>query len=202
MSFIDFWRRQHTKLPVDLTPESCQGKTYIVTGANNGLGYECTLHLVRFGAARVIMAVRNVTAGEAARASIEATTHRTGVLDVWDVDLASYDSVKKFVKRVEAELDRVDAVVENAAVAMDRWVPQEGRELILTTNVFSTLLMAVLLVPMLKKTARRFGVTPRIAIVGSNAAFLIKESFDLLDEKNVFGDLNNREKWEPRIQDM
>lgn len=202
MTFIDFWRRQHATLPIDLTPSDCAGRTYIVTGANNGLGYECALHLVRLGAARVIMAVRNLDAGAAAKATIETETGRKGVLDVWHVDLASYESVKLFVSRVEKELDRVDAVVENAAVALDKWVVKEGRESSLTVNVFATVLMAVLLLPYLQRTAAKFGITPRIAIVGSNAAFMVKDAFDRLDADNVLGDLNNRDKWEPNMKDL
>lgn len=92
---------------------SHEGKTVIVTGANIGLGYEAAKHFVRLGAAKVILAVRSPEKGEEARKTIETSEKRSGVVEVWALDLASYDSVKAFAKRV-AGLERVDVVVENA----------------------------------------------------------------------------------------
>lgn len=202
MSFIDFYRRQNRQLPIALTSQDCQGRTYIVTGSNNGLGYECTKHLVRLGAARVIMAVRNIEAGKASQSTIEAETGRRNVLEVWHLDLSSFDSVKAFVKRVESQLDRVDALIENAAVAMDKWVLLEGRETCVTVNVLSTLLMTVLILPYMKRTATNFGIRPRISIIGSNAAFMIEKTYGNLDKNGVFADLNKREKWERSVADV
>jgi NAD(P)-dependent dehydrogenase (short-subunit alcohol dehydrogenase family) len=64
-------------------------------------------------AAHVILACRTVSKGEAARADIEATTKRFGIVQVWQLDLEDHDSIRKFVQRAEA-LDRLDVVLENA----------------------------------------------------------------------------------------
>lgn len=100
---------EHPKLPTT----DCTGKTIIVTGANVGLGKEAARHFVRLNAAKVVMACRTVSKGEAARADIEATTKRSGVIEVWPLDLENYDSIRKFVQRAET-LDRLDVVLENA----------------------------------------------------------------------------------------
>lgn len=92
---------------------SCANKTIIVTGANVGLGKEAARHFVRLGAAKVILACRSVEKGEAAKKEIEAGEKREGVVEVWSLDLQSFDSVKEFAKRAEG-LERLDAVVENA----------------------------------------------------------------------------------------
>jgi retinol dehydrogenase-12 len=92
---------------------SCKGQTLIVTGANTGLGLEASRHLVRLGAEKVILACRNLEKGEAAVRDIEASTKRTGVAEVWSLDLSSFESVKEFAKRVDG-LKRIDAIVENA----------------------------------------------------------------------------------------
>lgn len=96
---------------------SCEGKTIIVTGANGGLGYEAAKHFVRLGAEKVILGVRSVEKGNKAAASIESEEKRTGVVEVWELDLASYDSVKRFAARVDG-LKRVDSVVENAGMCV------------------------------------------------------------------------------------
>lgn len=77
---------QYQKLPILANESTCSGKTYIVTGGNSGLGLETARHLVEFKAARVVLAVRNLTSGEDAKKSIEKTTCRTGVLDVSEID--------------------------------------------------------------------------------------------------------------------
>src|SRR6185437_7107197 len=95
--------------------KDCTGQTIIVTGANVGLGLEAARHFVRLGAARVILAVRSVEKGEQAKADIETSTScGKDVVQVWPVDLGSFESVKQFCRRADAELDRLDALVENA----------------------------------------------------------------------------------------
>lgn len=71
-------------------------KTIIVTGANIGLGKEAVRHFVRLNTSKVIIAVRSIAKGNAAQAEIEATTHRTGVMEMWELDLSSYGSMKVF----------------------------------------------------------------------------------------------------------
>ena len=91
-------------------------QTVIVTGANVGLGLEAARHFTRLNAEKVILAVRSTEKGEMAKKSIEETTRRQGVVEVWPMDLSSYESVKQFAKRVES-LKRLDALVENAGIA-------------------------------------------------------------------------------------
>lgn len=99
--------------------------------------------------------MRSLSKGESAKASIEASTGRAGVAEVWHLDLSSFDSVKSFAKRADRELERIDVVMENAGVALEHWTEAEGHETIITVNVLGTFLLAMLLVPALKEKARR-----------------------------------------------
>lgn len=164
-------KSQYTDLPIP-PASSFEGRTYIVTGANTGLGYECSKHLVRLTASRVILAVRSQTRGDEALAKIEAETGRKGVAEVWLLDLASYDSVKAFTKKASSELDRIDGVIENASVALTEWTFAEGIETTITVNVLSTFLLALLLLPKLKATAKTYGIAPYLAVVSSSMAFM------------------------------
>lgn len=145
-------------------------KTVIVTGSNVGLGLEAALHFARLGAARVILAVRDTSKGEAAKRSIDQSLRRVpSPVSVWTLDLSHYDSVKDFVARVDRELDRVDVVCENAGIATGTFRLTERDESTITTNVVSTFLFAFLLLPKLKETARHFNTSPAISITSSEA---------------------------------
>ncbi|SPO01795.1 related to retinol dehydrogenase 14 [Cephalotrichum gorgonifer] len=169
-------------LPLLATAANCAGRTFVITGANTGLGYQATKHLVTLGAARVIIAVRNLPAGEKAKKEIEAATGRTGVIDVWDIDLESYDSVKAFAKRAATDLDRIDALVQNAGVFLTTNVRSGEHHLAVKVNVFSTFLLTVLLLPKLRDTAGKFGVVPHVSILASSMGFYSKEEWDSVKE--------------------
>ncbi|KAJ5731699.1 Short-chain dehydrogenase/reductase family protein [Penicillium malachiteum] len=134
---------------------SLDGQTILITGANVGLGKESARHVVRLGAARVILGVRNVKAGEEAKKDIESSTNRPGVCEVWEVDLASYKSVLAFGERIST-LPRLDSAILNAAIATHNFELAEGYERTITVNVISTLLLGLLLLPKLKETKVKF----------------------------------------------
>ncbi|RMJ21191.1 short-chain dehydrogenase reductase [Aspergillus sp. HF37] len=142
------------------------GQTVIVTGSNVGLGLEAARHIVRLDAARVILAVRNVAAGHEAKRSIEESTGRADVCEVWELDLASYDSVIAFAERA-SKLPRLDVVLQNAALATTKFALAEGHERSITVNVISTFLLGLLVLPKLRESAARFATRPRLTIVTS-----------------------------------
>jgi NAD(P)-dependent dehydrogenase (short-subunit alcohol dehydrogenase family) len=176
----DAMATQPHNLPLHISREKCEGKTYIVTGANVGLGLEAAKHLVAVGAAKVIMAVRNVSAGETAKAEIEAATGTSGVAEVWAIDLSSYESVKAFAKRAVADLERIDALIENAGVAAFDRTKAEGHLINITVNVISTLLLAVLLLPKMSDDAKKFGIVPHIVAVSSRVGFDVQADWNLI----------------------
>jgi NAD(P)-dependent dehydrogenase (short-subunit alcohol dehydrogenase family) len=164
-------------------------QTVIVTGANVGLGLEAARHFTRLNAAKVILAVRSVSKGEAAKQSIESTTKRTGIVEVWPLDLASYASVKAFAAKA-AELPRLDAVVENAGLAVSEWSMVEDNELTITVNVISTMLLAILLLPVLRRSAKEFNTVPRLSIVTS--AIHRRTNLPQWKTENTFETLNDK----------
>lgn len=176
--FLNFVRDQYTDLPIPRPPANIADATYIVTGANSGLGFECTKHLFRMGTKRVILAVRSRSKGESALAAIRTATDRPDVGEVWELDLASLSSVEAFAKRI-GQLDRLDALIANAGVAMGTFQLIEGMESTLMVNVVSTMLLALRALPKLHESARRLGIQTHAVIVSSNT------SFESSAEKNV-----------------
>ena len=178
---------QPRDLPLFATSEICAGGTYIVTGANTGLGFEAAQHLVALGAAKVILGVRNVSAGKAAKAKIDEATKTSKIAEVWALDLASYASVKAFVKRAITDLDRIDALIENAGVAGHTKAKVEGHVMDVTVNVLSTILLGVLLMPKMIENARRFGILPHLVIVTSSYSFGFEAQWEKIKDDPLAG---------------
>lgn len=174
-------------------PGHFAGQTIIVTGANVGLGLEAVRHFARLGAARVIVACRSVEKAEAAVANVKQslTPEQAAAvqLEAWDMDLGSFASVAAFGKRAAKELDRLDAVVENAGVAAGTYCPLEGHESSITVNVLSTFYLAFLLLPLLRQTANKHNVRPNISIVSSDAHFFAR--FAEQHQPNIFAALQD-----------
>ncbi len=185
-----FVRSQFTSLPLPTADFS--GKTVIVTGANVGLGLEAARHFTRLHAARVILACRNVEKGEAAKADIQSSTGVAAVVEVWQVDLGSFESVKEFCHRAE-KLDRLDILAENAGFSIIGYSELEGHEATITINVISTFLMAVMLLPTLRRTAAQFNVTPHLVIVASDAHVFVILSLPFFPPKHGKTDACRRE---------
>ncbi|KAL4881355.1 hypothetical protein BJY04DRAFT_188714 [Aspergillus karnatakaensis] len=155
MGFPTFCYNQLIVQP-QLPTTTFTNQTIIVTGSNTGLGLATARHITKLGAEKVILAVRNTSAGEAARQSIDSTTGRTGVCEVWPLDLSSFDSVLSFADKA-LTLPRLDVLINNAAVATKIFsIADSGYEHSITVNNISHLLLALILLPKLRQTGKDF----------------------------------------------
>jgi retinol dehydrogenase-12 len=144
-------------------------KTVIVTGSNTGLGYEAAKHFIHLNASKVILAVRSLEKGEAAREKIiaAASSHISPErIEVWYVDLGIYRTVLEFCKRAE-KLSRLDVLLLNAGIVALKFKILEDNESTITTNVVSPFLMLSLLLPKLQQTSACFKTLPHIVVVTS-----------------------------------
>jgi len=165
------------------------GQTIIVTGSNTGLGLEAARHLSHLNADLIILAVRNQAKGETAKQSILASTGRVDTsIEVWDLDIQSYDSIKAFCAKA-SKLRRLDAVIENAGIMTKYFKMVAGYESTITTNVIGTFILALGILPKLKQSAAEFNMQPRLSLVASDLHFLAK--FPQREDKDIFAALNN-----------
>ena len=189
------WTFLHSQLFVSLPEPTATfaGKTVIVTGSNVGLGKEAARHYARLGASTVVLAVRNLEKGEAAKKDIDQSTGcGPDVVKVWQLDLASYQSVKDFAARATKELTRIDVLLENAAIATWNYAMSEDNESTLTVNVVSTFLLAMLMLPKLKETARKFNVRPVLTVVSSEAHIFANWVEKTAPEGELFNTMNDK----------
>ncbi|ETS72924.1 hypothetical protein PFICI_15316 [Pestalotiopsis fici W106-1] len=167
-------RRQFTKpkpLPTDIR---LTGKNAIITGSNAGLGAEAARQLLGLGLSHLIMGVRSQTKGEAA--AQEPRKEFTGAtIDVWVIDMNSYDSIRAFASRCET-LSRIDIVLLNAGVLNGEFSTNAstGHESSLQVNYLSTALLTILLLPILKtrKSTAPGARPPVLSLVGSDTMYM------------------------------
>ncbi|MFE6844640.1 SDR family NAD(P)-dependent oxidoreductase [Streptomyces sp. NPDC057686] len=159
------------------------GRVFLVTGGNAGIGYFVAEQLSATGAT-VVLGSRNPAKAEAATASIRARVAGARVRAV-RLDLADLSSLETAVESLEAE--RLDAVVHNAGVALDappRRETEDGHELMFGTNHLGHFALTQWLMPLLSAAP-----AARVVTMGSFAAK--SERLDL-------DDLQSREDYQPK----
>jgi len=142
------------------------GRTAVVTGANGGLGFETARALARRGA-HVVMAVRSVEKGEAARAAI-AREIPGASLELVGLDLASGASVREAGAKIVARHPVVDILVDNAGVmAIPFRRSVDGHEMQFAVNHLGHFALTALLMPALLRSE-----AGRVVSVTSTGRFL------------------------------
>lgn len=171
--------------PDGWTPErlsSLAGKTYLVTGANAGAGFEATRVFLSKGA-KVVMLNRNADKSTAAIARHKQEFGNDADVSFVRMDLAVLDSVREAAADVLENVPRIDALICNAAIAQvaKQEMTVDGFESQLGVNHFAHFLLCGLLFERIEASGGR------IVVVGSNAykMGLKKVQFDDLNfDKN------------------
>lgn len=132
------------------------GKVYIITGSNTGLGFETAKQIVAMGGT-VILACRSKEKASAAKAQIMHFTNcHEKQLVVLTLDLCAFGSTRKFVDDFISLGLPLNVLINNAGVMMqDRQLTPDGYEVVFTANHLSHFLLTNLLLPELEKTNGR-----------------------------------------------
>jgi NAD(P)-dependent dehydrogenase (short-subunit alcohol dehydrogenase family) len=120
-----------------------QGKTVLVTGANQGIGKASAIALGKMGAQLVIVC-RSAEKGRAALADIEAAGAKSPELIV--ADLSSQAEVRRIASEFKAKHDRLDVLLNNAGVFVPtRRTTVDGIEETFAVNHLGSFLLTNLL---------------------------------------------------------
>lgn len=112
------------------------------------------MHFVNLGASSVIITARTTAKGLAAKAEIETATNTVGkdVVKVMELDMSTFAGTLAFAERVKAEVKELDVVLLNAGIFPTSFrLSQEGWEESIQVHVLGTGLLALELLPWLKK---------------------------------------------------
>lgn len=127
------------------------GKTFIVTGANAGLGYQTALALAK-KEATVVLACRSEAKAEKAKSKILKSAPNAN-LHIELIDLTDLDSVKRFSDNFQSRFDKLDVLINNAGVMVPPYTQtSDGFELQMGANYFGHFLLTGRLLDILKKT--------------------------------------------------
>ncbi len=136
----------------DKCPVRLDGKVVAVTGANTGICKGTALELCRRGA-RVLMLCRSMDRANAAREDIVKETGAGGNVVIYQLDLASLESVRKCSAEIAEKEDKIDILVNNAGLVTPQWKTKDGFDMIFGTNHLGHFLLTELLRPVIKKAA-------------------------------------------------
>jgi retinol dehydrogenase-12 len=126
-------------------------RVYLVTGANSGIGLVTARELARRGAA-VILACRSPERAEPALARLRAELPGAA-LELLSLDLASLDSVRRAADAFLAQGRPLQGLVNNAGVAGQRGITEDGFELTFGVNHLGHFLLTLLLLPRLVESS-------------------------------------------------
>ena len=128
------------------------GKTFVVTGANAGLGYFTSEQLAAAGA-HVVLACRNSARADAALAAIRGRVPGASVSTV-PLDVADLHSVAAAADTF-LQYPRIDALILNAGIVhppRDRQASPDGNELVFATNYLGHVALTAQVLPALLRT--------------------------------------------------
>lgn len=147
-----------------------EGKVAIVTGCTSGLGLESSRQLLSLGLSGLVIAVRSTEKGKQLASKFRAEFPKSD-FKVWPLEMTSYESIQAFARRVEVELPRLDIAILNAGMQVLEFatVPDTGHEQLVQAHYLSTMLLAILLLPVLKAKSPT-GHPGRLTIVNSGTA--------------------------------
>ena len=143
--------------------QSAQPRTVLITGANSGIGQAAATELARRGW-HVFAAARSPERGQAAVSQIQKESGSIAV-ELLDLDLASFASVRRAADELLERSGRLDVLVNNAGLTLnDRRLTGDGNETMMQTNHLSPVLLTSLLLPTLLESddARVVNVSSRV----------------------------------------
>ncbi len=171
--------------PAGWTPErlnDLSGKTYAITGANAGAGYQAARILLGKGA-NVVMLNRSAPKSEAAIRNLQDEIGEDAQVSFIQMDLSNLASVRNAAQEILDVVPRIDALICNAAIAQvpTQILTVDGFESQLGTNHYGHFLLCGLLFDRLEDGAGRIVV---VASLGYNLGIKTIQFDDMNWDKN------------------
>jgi len=137
-----------------------EGKSFVITGANTGIGRATAIALAQRGASRIVVAARS---RERAEPVLRELGEHAGVeVELVELDLTDLASVKRAADGLLARDRPIDVLVDNAGVAGVRGETKDGFELAFGTNHLGHFVWTEKLLPLVARAPQG-----RVVVVAS-----------------------------------
>ncbi|KXN68854.1 NAD(P)-binding protein [Conidiobolus coronatus NRRL 28638] len=136
--------------PLNIQYFDLTGKTALVTGANSGIGFYTALLLAKMSC-NVIIASSNLNKSLKACETLKQLSGNPEI-SAMHLNLASFNSIDKFIEDFTSKFDKVDIIINNSGVAMDKFTLTENNfETTLQVNYLGPFYMTLKLLPLVEK---------------------------------------------------
>jgi len=165
-----------------------QNKNILITGATAGIGLETAKSLAKMGANIYIVA----RTSDKAKLAIEEIKKYSGNdnIDFFVADLSSLGEVRKLAEDVQAKLNKLDVLINNAGATFQHFrLSEDNIEMSFATNHLSYFLLTNLLINLIKESA-----PARIVIVASDSHYRGSIDFNDLNMTANFNGLKAYER--------
>lgn len=160
---------------------------------NVGLGRETVRQLAKHNPAHIYLAARTRAKAETTIQELKMENTKASPISFIELDLSSFESIKKAASTVNTSSERLDLLINNAGImCTPPGTTAEGYELQFGTNHVGHALLTKLLLPKLKQTATKHpDVDVRIVNVSSGALrFAPYDVYPLAELKGELGNIN------------
>lgn len=204
-------KMHYNKLTINRFIEKQQTKTYIVTGATSGTGYVSVKEFAQYKGSTVIMTARTLKKAENAKNDIineiinESNEFTKDDLNkriiTKELELSSFDSVKKFCNDLNKSKQRIDVLLLNAGVMKNfdlgtkfgYEITNDGYEIHVQVNYLSQFLTMKLLNNLIIENSKDHEV--RILSVSSGAYANAPKEYNYIGVDTDYA-------WKPKSKDQ
>jgi len=142
-----------------------KGKVVLITGGNNGIGFETSVELAKRGA-KLIIGCRNTQ-------NVETRIQKMvpgADIEVYKLDLSSNKSIRNFAEEVKSKYNAIDTLINNAGMyTFEEKKSEDGYDLLMATNYLGHALLNHLLLDLVKRAGEASQDYSRIILVSSMA---------------------------------
>ncbi|KAF9773441.1 hypothetical protein IL306_008722 [Fusarium sp. DS 682] len=147
----------------------------LITGANQGVGFETAKNLVLSSVKyHVIIGSRDEAKGEIAARELQSLDDIKGTVSSIQIDVTDDSSVDAAAQTLASEWGRLDILVNNAGIiSMDSPPTREAFRKVLNTNLVGALSVTEAFLPLLRKSEHK---PPRLIFVSSSTGSITHAS--------------------------
>lgn len=149
-------------------------RSFLITGANSGIGFALAESLAIKGAKAVHIVCRSKDRGEAAKAEILVKSSRANIV-LHVADMADAAAIRQLAQSLVDKNEPINVLINNAGCMIHRHqLSPQGLEMNFACNTFGTYLLTKMLIPLISQFP-----DPRVITVSSGGMYL--ESLDAAD---------------------